>query len=137
MGGRRAPRVREGALLTCVLPMPTFPPRGLIAEFCDELVAHDLPDLPTERRADVVAFAGRRLAGLPSPLRLGVGVVAGAVGAVSRVAGGRRTVGVLARRPLPLFGEYVRLVRSLAYAYVWETWPDTTSTGRPVDEVAS
>ena len=114
--------------------MPTFPPRGLIAEFCDELVAHDLPDLPAERRADVVAFAGRRLAGLPSPMRLGVGVVAGAVGAVSRVAGGRRTVGVLARRPLPVFGEYVRLVRSLAYAYVWETWPRHGARRVPMSE---
>ena len=71
VGGRRALRVGGGALLTCVLPMPTFPPHGLIAEFCDELVAHDLPDLPAERRADVVAFAGRRIDGLPSPMRLG------------------------------------------------------------------
>ena len=113
--------------------MPTFPPHGLIAEFCDDLVAHDLPDLPAARRADVVAFAGRRIDGLPSPMRLGVSVVAVTVGAVSRLAGGRRTVTVLARRPLPLFGEYVRLVRSLAYAYVWETWPDTTSTGLPAE----
>lgn len=115
--------------------MPTFPPNGLIAEFCDELVAHDLPDLPAVRRADVVAFAGRRIDGLPSPMRLGVGIVALQVGVLSRVVGGRRTVAFLARRPLPLVGEYVRLVRSLAYAYVWETWPDTSSSGRPVDKV--
>ena len=56
------------------------PATTLIAEFCDRLVAHDLPDLPAERRADVVAFAGRRIDGLPSPMRLGVGVVAAIVG---------------------------------------------------------
>lgn len=109
--------------------MPTFPPHGLIAEFCDELVAHDLPELPAERRAAVVAFAGHRIAGLPSPMLLGVGAVAFLVGAFSRIVGRRRTVTVLASRPLPLLGEYVRLVRSLAYAYVWETWPDTTTRG--------
>ena len=112
--------------------MPTFPPHGLIAEFCDELVAHDLPDLPADRRADVVAFAGRRIDGLPSPMRLGRRRRRRAPSARCR---GSPAAGawsrVLARRPLPLFGEYVRLVRSLAYAYVWETWPDTTSSGRP------
>ena len=126
------PRVGGGALLTCVLPMPTFPPRGLIAEFCDQLVAHDLPDLPAGRRADVVMFAARRIDRLPSPMRLGVGIVAVGVGGIARIAGGRRTATFLARHPLPLLGEYVRLLRSLAYAYVWETWPDTTSTGAKV-----
>ena len=66
-------------------------------------------------------------------MRLAVGVVATVVGAVGRVAGTRRLVAVLARRPLPVLGEYVRLVRSLAYAYVWETWPDTAASGRPLD----
>jgi len=112
--------------------MPTFPPHGLIAEFCDELVAHDLPDLPTDRRAEVVAFTLRRIAGLPSPMRLGVGAVAAFVGVLGTVVGLRRLVGVVATRPLPLLGEYVRLVRSLVYAYVWETWPDTATSGRAV-----
>ncbi|MET0460802.1 MAG: hypothetical protein ABW195_16240 [Ilumatobacteraceae bacterium] len=109
--------------------MPTFPPHGLIAEFCDQLVAHDLPDLPTDRRAEVVAFTIRRIDGLPSPMRLGVGLVATSVGGLGTVLGLHRVVGVLATRPLPLLGEYVRLVRSLVYAYVWETWPDTTTAG--------
>ncbi len=74
---------------------------------------------PAHRRA-AVADARRASASSPAPSARCRGV-----------AGGRRTVvGVLARRPLPLLGEYVRLVRSLAYAYVWETWPDTT-THRP------
>ena len=28
-------------------------------------------------------------------------------------------------KPLPLLAEYPRLVRSLGYAFIWETWPDT------------
>ncbi len=42
----------------------------------------------------------------------------------------RRVAGALAGHPLPVVGEYVRLLRSLAYAYVWDTWPDTSVTGR-------
>ena len=38
-------------------------------------------------------------------------------------------ISVVAAKPLPLLAEYPRLIRSLAYAFVWETWPDTTSTG--------
>jgi hypothetical protein len=112
--------------------MPTFPPHGLIAEFCDELVAHDLPDLPTDRRVAVVAFAVRRIAGLPTPMHLGVGLVATVVGGLGALVGLDRVIGVLTRRPLPLLGEYVRLVRSLVYAYVWDTWPDTTTSGCPL-----
>jgi hypothetical protein len=114
--------------------MTTFPPRGLVAEFCDGVVAHDLPELPAERRRAVVEFAGRRIAGLPSPMKLAVGAVAGAVGGVGRIAGTTRIAGLLADHPMPVTGEYVRLVRSLAYAYVWETWPNTSATGRPLPD---
>lgn len=109
--------------------MPSFPPPGPIAAFCDELLAQDLPDLPADRRAEVVGFTGRRIAALPSPMRIGVGAVALVVEAVGRVVGRRRVTGLLGARPVPVLGEYVRLVRSLAYAYVWETWPTTTPTG--------
>ena len=108
---------------------PRFPPAGPVAAFCDELIARDLPDLPADRRAAVVGFAGRRIAALPSPMRLGVGLVAIVVGCAGRLVGWRRLVHLLAVRPLPVFGEYVRLVRSLGYAYVWETWPATSPTG--------
>jgi hypothetical protein len=111
--------------------MPTFPPRGLIAEFCDQLVAHDFPDLPADRRAAVVAFAARRIDGMPKPMGVGVGVVAMFAGELGRVVGPRRLTAFLARRPLPLFSEYVRLVRSLAYAYIWDSWPSTAITGAP------
>jgi hypothetical protein len=112
--------------------MSTFPPRGLVAEFCEQVVAHDLPELPPNRRQEVVEFASRRIAGLPSPMKVAVGAVAGAVGGLGRVVGSARVAGLLAGHPLPITGEYVRLVRSLAYAYVWETWPDTAATGRPL-----
>jgi hypothetical protein len=117
--------------------MPTFPPRGLVAEFCEQVVAHDLPDLPPDRRGATVAFATRRIAGLPSPMKVAVGLVALAVGGVARAAGTRRVVRLLANRPLPVAGEYVRLVRSLTYAYVWEMWPDTSPSGRPLAGVTT
>ena len=116
--------------------MTTFPPRGLVAEFCEQVVAHDLPELPPDRRQEVVEFAGRRIAGLPSPMKLAVGAVAGVVGGLGKLAGTGRVAGLLAEHPLPVAGEYVRLVRSLAYAYVWETWPDTASSGRPLAELS-
>jgi hypothetical protein len=114
---------------------PAFGVAGHVAAFCDEVLVHDLPDLPAERRAEVVAFAGRRIRGLPSPMRIGVGAVAVAVAAAGRVVGLARLVRLLAARPLPVLGEYVRLVRSLGYAYVWETWPATTPTGGAGDPV--
>lgn len=110
---------------------PAFPPPGSIARFSDRVVVHDLPALPADRRAETVAFAGRRVAVLPSPIRLGVGLVAVLVDGLGRVVGLGRLVGLLATHPLPLLGEYVRLVRSLTYAYVWDTWPDTEPDGAP------
>ena len=109
--------------------MAAFPPTRLIAAFTDAVIVHDLPGLPAERRAEVVAFAGRRIEGLPSPMKLGVGMVALAVGAVGRLVGDARLVRLLARRPLPVVGDYVRLVRSLGYAYVWDAWPSTKPDG--------
>ena len=53
-----------------------FPPPGSIARFSDHVVANDLPALPADRRAETVAFAGRRIAMLPSPIKLGVGATA-------------------------------------------------------------
>lgn len=62
-------------------------------------------------------------------MRLGVSAVAFAVGAAARVVGTGRVVAVLRRWPVPLVSEYVRLVRSLAYAHVWEHWPDSGADG--------
>jgi hypothetical protein len=111
--------------------MPTFPPRGLVADFCEQVLAHDLPDLPPDRRDVTVAFATRRIAGLPSPMKVAVGLVAVGVGGVGQIVGTRRVAGFLAARPLPVAGEYVRLMRSLTYAFIWERWPDTSTSGSP------
>ena len=89
----------------------------------------DLPSLDQGRRAEVVAFTARRVDGMPSVMRIGVFAIAALVRACMMLAGGQRVVELLARRPLPLLGEYARLVRSLGYAYIWETWPDTLPDG--------
>lgn len=109
--------------------MPGFPLARLVAEFSDRVIANDLPALPAAKRADVVAFAGRRIAGLPTPMKLGVGIVAVMVGGVGRIVGLTRLTALVVRRPIPLVGDYVRLIRSLSYAYVWETWPTTGPDG--------
>lgn len=115
-------RVRSSPLMRSVPSLP------LVGPFADRLLAIDLPALDDERRTQVVAFAARRVDGMPSVMRLGVVTIAVAVRAAMALTGGR-VVGVLARRPLPLLGEYVRLVRSLGYTYVWETWPDSRPDG--------
>ena len=126
------PRRSRVTALASGVPMTTFPPRGLIADFCEQVVAHDLPDLPPERRRAVVEFTIRRIDGLPSPMRVGVGAVATIVGGVGRLAGTARVAAALGDHPLPIIGEYVRLVRSLAYAYIWETLARHVAAGRPL-----
>lgn len=115
-------------------PVPSLSLAGplagaLVAPFADRLLALDLPSLEADRREQVVAFATRRVDGMPSIMRIGVLIIAAAVRVVMVVPGGGAVVGFLGRRPLPLVGEYVRLVRSLGYTYVWETWPDTRPDG--------
>jgi hypothetical protein len=103
--------------------------RRLVVDFADRVAAVDLPALPAERRAAASAFAGRRYAVLPSPVRAGVSVVAIAVAVAGRIAGGRSVARLLARHRLPVVGDYVRFVRALTTAYVWETWPATAADG--------
>jgi hypothetical protein len=109
--------------------MPSVPSFPLVGPFADRLLAVDLPALDDDRRAEVTVFAARRVDGMPSIMRIGVFVIAAIVRAAMLIPGGNAVVGFLARHPLPLLGEYVRLVRSLGYAYVWETWPDTLADG--------
>lgn len=108
------------------LPSSISPPVG---RFADALLAIDLPDLDPRRRATTIAFIEARVTVLPSFTRFGVVVIAFTLDAISRLVGLRRVISVVAAKPLPLLAEYPRLIRSLAYAFVWETWPDTTSTG--------
>jgi hypothetical protein len=104
------------------------PSAGAVARFASCLVAHDLPRLPEERRARTVAYATRQITGMPAPMAAAVAVVAPVADGVARL-GGARAVRFVARAPLPLLGDYVRLVRSLVTAYVWDTWPSTRSDG--------
>lgn len=100
-----------------------------VERFADGLLAADLPRLPDERRADAVAFIGRRVLVLPSITRLGVLVIALFVHVGGLLIGHGRARRVVLALPVPLLSEYPRLIRSLGYAYVWETWPDTAVDG--------
>ena len=62
-------------------------------------------------------------------MRFGVTLIAALFRGLLAVPGGGAVVDFLSRTPLPLLGEYVRLVRSLGYAYIFETWPDTRPDG--------
>ena len=64
-------------------------------------------------------------------MRLGVVIIATVVRLLLALPGNEAVLRFLARTPLPLLGEYVRMVRSLGYAYIWETWPATHADGRP------
>lgn len=104
------------------------PPPYVVTPTCELVLGYDFPDLDTDRRRIVAGFVIDRLGALPGPMRLGVTLVASLV-EVTRIVGGEGLVVRLSRIPLPLVAEYFRLLRSLSYAYVWETWPDTSPTG--------
>ncbi len=108
--------------------MRPVPPALVVGPFADRLLALDLPDLPTDRREQAVEFVARRVDGLPSIMHLGV-MILGAGFRLALALTGDRVVRLASRLSLPLLGEYVRMIRSLGYAYVWETWPDTSPTG--------
>ncbi len=104
-------------------------PVGPFGRLCDQLLVLELPDLPDQQRDDAVLFVCRRADQMPTPLRLGLVMLTFVVAAAGRVAGTDRTTRFLASTSLPFIGELARMVRSLAFAYVWETWPSTTSSG--------
>jgi hypothetical protein len=109
--------------------MRQVPALPVVGPFADRLLAADLPDLPRRRRAEAVAFVAHRVDTLPSFTRIGVLAIAGAVRVLLALPGGWAATRMLMRLPLPLVGEYPRLIRSLSFAFVWERWPDTGSTG--------
>lgn len=94
----------------------------------DLLLRHDLPALPVAHRKTVVVFTLRRLDALPQPLFWGVAAVAVALRFLSIVSGPRPLLWI-ASQPIPVVAEFFRLVRSLAYSFIWETWPDTAPDG--------
>lgn len=109
--------------------MRTVPSAPLVGPFADRLLKLDLPRLDDDRRAEVIAFAARRIDGLPSVMNLGVLLLAAVFRVIVALPGSTAIVSALSKAPLPLIGEYVRLIRSLGYAYIWETWPDTRPDG--------
>lgn len=111
------------------LVMRSVPSAPLVGPFADRLLALDFPALDPIRRHEVVRFAARRVDGLPSVMRLGVLLIAAVLRVALLVPGADAVLRFLARTSLPLLGEYVRLIRSLGYAYIWETWPDTRADG--------
>jgi len=104
---------------------------SIVAPFAELLLTSDLPQLPHDRCAEVVAFIERRTEGVPSFTRFGLIVIAVFYRIVLTVPGGRATARFIASKPVPMLGEYPRLIRSLGYAYIWERWPDTLPTGAP------
>ena len=112
---------------------PPLSTEGPFGRFADRLLAVELPDLPTTSRDRTVAFVCERAELMPSPLRLGVTALAVAVGAGQRIAGVDRVTGFLRSTTIPFVGELARMVRSLAFAFVWETWPRTSPTGSQTD----
>jgi hypothetical protein len=117
------------------------PPRYvsvLVAPFATSLLASDLPGLQEPRLDTTTAFVAGRVHTMPSPVRAGVVLVASVIRALMLLPGRDRLVRFIGDHPLPLIGEYARLVRSLGYAYVWETWPDTRADGSaPVEAIAA
>jgi hypothetical protein len=121
--------------------MRSVPSAPLVGPYADRLLALDFPALDPARREQAIAFAIRRVDGLPSVMNLGVILIAALFRAMLVLPGNDAILRFFARTPLPLLGEYVRLVRSLGYAYIFETWPDTRPDGstpvHPGPEVAA
>lgn len=110
------------------MPDPHSTPRT-VARFADGLLETDLPLLSDARRREAVEFIGRRVRVLPSITRFGVLAIGAGVDAAGTILGHGRIRRLVTWLPLPLVAEYPRLVRSLGYAYIWETWPDTDVDG--------
>jgi hypothetical protein len=101
----------------------------IVGPFAELLLTADLPHLASDRRAEVVDFVVGRAQAIPSLTRFGVTVIGLFYRALLTFPAGRSVARFLMSRPVPLLGEYPRLIRSLAYAYTWERWPDTLPTG--------
>lgn len=92
------------------------------------ILRQDLPKLPVAHRKTVTNFTIHRLDTLPQHLFWGVAVIAFILRMVS-LLGGNSLVLWASRQAIPLVSEFFRLIRSLSYSFVWESWPDTASDG--------
>jgi hypothetical protein len=107
------------------------PPSSAVERFAEILLASDLPGLTDDHLRRTAEFIERRVEVLPSITRFGVRVIGGTVDLLGRSIGQQRVLTVVTTLPLPLLAEYPRLIRSLGFAYIWETWPDTAVDGAP------
>ena len=121
--------VDDSAQLRFRLLMRQVPAFPIVGSFAERLLAHDLPHLGAAQRREVIAFVAHRVDGLPSFTRFGVIVLGSVFRGLLAVPGGWVLARILMKLPLPLVAEYPRLVRSLAFAYIWEHWPATSPTG--------
>lgn len=112
--------------------MSTSPlsPEGPFGRFAERLLAVELPDLDPARRSETVMFVCRHADELPTPLLFGVATMSIGTGIVARAIGLERVTDLLRGTRLPFVGELARMVRSLGFTFVWETWPDTSPTGK-------
>lgn len=101
---------------------------GVVA---DRILADMLPNLPPQRRDQTTMFVARRIGTMPDLTRWGVLAIGSVLGALVALPRGWALVRAVMRLPLPLVAEFPRLVRSLAVAYIWETWPATLPDGSP------
>lgn len=106
---------------------------GAFGRFAEQLLELELPDLTPFHRSETVAFVCRRADQVPSPLRLGVVALTVAAGVGQRTLGDERTTRFFRSTSLPFVAELARMVRSLGFTYIWETWPDTSPTGAPTE----
>lgn len=107
-------------------------PDGALGRVADGQLRDELPDLPDDRRAATIEFVCRRAGDTPGPLRVGLISVSLATELTGRFV----DPAAVRRLRAPLVGELPRLIRSLAVAFVWETWPDTRPSGAPGEEAA-
>ncbi|MEO6122249.1 MAG: hypothetical protein ABIR32_00970 [Ilumatobacteraceae bacterium] len=114
--------------------MAGYSSRSLVLPFTRRLLAVDLPGLEASQRDEVAEFTSERVDDLPSVLRLGVTCIAAPMRIAVAMPGAGSMMAWLIRHPLPLVGEYIRMIRSLAYTYVWEHWPATLPNGAPTIE---
>ncbi len=105
-------------------------PDGPFGRFADALLLAELPGLSEPDRAQTVQFVCHRATQLPSPLRLGVIGLSILLASLHRLVDPRRVDDFFRSTTLPLIGELARMVRSLGFAFVWETWPDSDPDGQ-------
>ena len=93
------------------------------------ILAADLPHLDDDRLDEVTNFVERRIDQLVGPAGFAVRIVRTLMSVLLAPPWRRFTLPVLTAIALPGLGDFIRLVRSLGYAYIWELWPDTSSDG--------